>query len=225
MFTEIKNIIDFNIRNFTKFSRKNFVETDLSAIKQNEKENLYTYEILRRYFSKNHTQKLKILDIGSKNWFYAKGEHQFFNEFSQDFELHGVEIDAYRLYSNFYSRYEVAKYHTKDLSNTHYFAKNLLTINEKYDYIIWFLPFITISPLISWGLPKSFFCPEKLLAHAYHLLKNNGEMLIINQGKIEANEQEKLFQKLAIPYKNLGIIKSDFWEYKKERYGWLVEKK
>ena len=224
MFTEIRNIIDFNMRNLTKFSRKNYEEKSLVAIERNKKENLYTYDILKKYFQMTSKTPLRILDIGSKNWLYATGEYRFFDEFCKDFILDGVEIDAYRLYSNFYSRFEVAKYHTKNLKNTNYIVDNLLNVTNKYDYIIWFLPFVVVEPHVYWGLPKKFFYPEKLLAHAYSLLEENGQMLIVNQGKFEAEEQERLFKKLDIPYQDLGIIKSEFYEYQKERYGWLVKK-
>ena len=142
MFTEIRNIVDFNIRNLTKFFRKNYEEKSDFALERNDKENLYTYDILKRFFLKTSKTPLRILDIGSKNWFYAIGEYRFFDEFCKDFILDGVEIDAYRLYSNFYSRFEVAKYHTKNFKNTNYIVDNLLNITNKYDYIIWFLPFV-----------------------------------------------------------------------------------
>ena len=132
VFENIKNSIDFFIRSKTKFSRKNFVEKDEKLLFRNYLENLYTYDIA------------KILDIGSKNWFYAKGEYSFFKSFVQTPCLDGVEIDAFRLYSNLYSRYESAKFYTKNLKNTNYIAGDLLSISDTYDYIIWFLPFVTI---------------------------------------------------------------------------------
>ena len=224
MFDDLRNNFDFFIRNNTKFSRKNFVEKNPELIERNKLENLYTQAVLERYFSKSRKQKLKVLDIGCKNWFYAKGEYEFFNSFSKDFCLDGVEIDAYRLYSNFYSRYEVAKYYIKGLKNTNYIADNLLNLKNKYDYIIWFLPFVVIEPHIYWGLPKKYFNPKKLLKHAYSLLNEGGEMLIINQGEKEAEAQEKLLKVLNIKYVSLGEIKNDFFEYKNKRFGFLVKK-
>ena len=82
MFTDFKNTIDFFIRNKTKFSRKNFVEKDKNLIERNIRENDYYRDVLEQFFKKNLKQNLKILDIGSKNWFYAKGEFDFFNSFS-----------------------------------------------------------------------------------------------------------------------------------------------
>ena len=138
--------------------------------------------------------------------------------------MDGVELDAYRLYSNFYSRLEVAKYYTKGLENTNYIVANLLELDKKYDYITWFLPFVVIQPHVFWGLPKKYFYPPKMLAHAYSLLNKNGEMLIINQTELEANVQRELLEELKIPYKFLGEIKSEYFQYSYSRYGFLIKK-
>lgn len=224
MFSDLKNSFDFYLRNILNFSRKDFVEKDSRLVERNIKENLYTKDILEKYFNKVKKENIKVLDIGSKNWFYAKGEHDFFSSFTDKFFLMGVEIDAYRLYSNFYNRYEVAKYHIKNLKNTKYIAGNLLDIKEKFDYIIWFLPFVLIEPHKMWGLPKKYFYPERLLNHAWSLLNEKGEMLIINQGVFEANAQRELLEKNNINYVDLGEITSDYFQYKNKRFGFLVKK-
>jgi len=224
MLQDLKNQIDFFIRNKTKFSKKNYIEKDSKALEINLAQNMYFCELLERYFFKVSNKKINILDIGCKNWFYAKGEHDFFRSFSSDFVLDGVELDAYRLYSNFYSRYEVAKYYIKDLSNVNYIAGNLLEINQKYDYITWFLPFVSFEPHKFWGLPKKYFYPEKLLAHAYFLLNDNGQMLIVNQGEKERDIQKKMLLELGIYFEFLGEIKNDFFKYKNIRYGFLIKK-
>ena len=77
MFENLRNSFDFFIRSKTKFSRKNFVEKNPELIDRNRQENLYTQDILERYFSKLYKQTLTALDIGCKNWFYAKGEYEF----------------------------------------------------------------------------------------------------------------------------------------------------
>lgn len=224
MLEELKNNIDFFIRNSTRFSRKKFVEKNPRLIERNRLENLYTKDILSKCFTKKYIENpICILDIGSKNWFYAKGEYDFFKEISSNIKLDGVELDAYRLYSNFYSREEVAKYYIKGI-NANYISGNLLDISEKYDYIVWILPFVLPEPHSYWGLPKKYFYPEKLLAHAYSLLKTSGEMLIINQGAEEANAQKQLLEMQKINYCELGEIKSKYFDYKYTRYGFLIKK-
>ena len=224
MFDNLRNNIDFFIRNITKFSRKNFVEYSEELLERNNLENLYTRDILEQCFTKENLEQIRCLDIGCKNWFYARGEYSFFADFCDDIHLDGVEIDAYRLYSNFYSRLEVAKFYTKDLSNTNYIAGNVLDLNSKYDYIVWFLPFVFEEPLIYWGLPLRYFCPKKLLAHAYSLLNDNGQMLIVNQGEEEMEEQKKMLDELDIPFVYKGEIHSDYFQYKNKRYAFVVRK-
>ena len=224
MLNDFKNNFDFYLRNKFHFSRKNFIEKNPKLIERNVQENLYVKDVLEKYFKKNKKDFIKVLDVGSKNWFYARGEYEFFESLACKFSLDGVEIDAYRLYSNFYNRYETAKYYTKNLKNTNYIAGNLLDLKEKYDYIIWFLPFVTYKPHKIWGLPKKYFYPEKLLTHAYNLLCEQGQILIINQGEEEAKIQKELLEKLGIQHNDLGIVKSEHFQYKNKRFGFLIYK-
>ena len=224
MLEDLRNSFDFYLRSKTKFSRKNFVEKEIKILERNVNENLYTKDVLSKFFCQKHRNVTRILDIGCKNWFYARGEYEFFKSFSDEIFLDGVEIDAHRLYSNFYSRYEVAKFYIKDLKNTNYIAGNLLDVKSKYDYIVWFLPFVVQDPHIYWGLPKKYFYPEKLLKQAYELLDENGEMLIVNQGEYEAKIQKDMFESLGISFQSLGKITSKFYEYNYPRYGYLIKK-
>lgn len=224
MFDEVKNLTDYALRNYTKFSRKNFVEKDENLLLRNYLENLYTLDILEQCFTAEHKTQLKALDIGSKNWFYVRGEHAYFKSISDDLSLDGVEVDAYRLYSNFYSRYETAKFYQRGLKNTNYIVGNLLDISQKYDYIVWLLPFVTKEPLRLWGLPQRFFMPQKLLRHAYNLLNSKGQMLIVNQGVEEAKIQKGMLDDLDIKYTEKRIVKSKFLEYKNDRYAFVVKK-
>lgn len=225
MLTELRNNIDFYLRKLTKFSRKNFVETDPDRIEQIRLENLNLESILDHCLVKNDKISIRVLDVGCKNWSYVGGEYSYFNKIYHEVVLDGVELDAYRLYSNFYSRYETAKYYTKDLKNTNYIVDDVINLNDKYDFIIWILPFITVYPLQYWGLPKKYFCPEKLLNHVYiNLLNENGQLLIINQGQEEAELQKDLLVKLNIDYKFLGEIENNFFYYKNKRFGYLIRK-
>lgn len=248
-YSNIKNIIDFFLRENFCVSRKNYFEKNetkdnlfsdknilnrekylvetfnLADLKQNSTrrnylENLYMIDLLDKYITKNDSTY--ILDIGCKNWFYAKAEYQFFIKSNQNMHLSGIEIDANRLYSNFYTRKEVAKFYTRG-TNANYICGNLLMHNEKYDCIIWILPFVTEHPHIKWGLPKKYFQPEKMLKKAYELLNRNGQMLIINQGLEEFSAQKSLCEKLNIKYSEIGLINSPFLSYN-ERFGLIINK-
>lgn len=252
-YQNFKNTIDFYLRQNIKFSRKNYFEQnepkeglfksqeetqrekdlvekyDLEYIKNNTTklnylENLYTIDLLDKYSKVEQQSSINVLDIGSKNWFYAKGEYFFFKKFCENINLDGIEIDANRLYSNFYSREEVAKFHIKNLSGASYIAEDFLKHDKKYDYIIWILPFIKKYPHLKWGLPLECFKPDEILKHAYDSLNEGGQIVIINQGKEEFEIQKQLLKIAGIEYQAIGKIESVFSTYKIDRYLVLVRK-
>lgn len=247
-----KNNIDFFLRQHFTFSRKNYVEynepkdalfTEQSVIErekyllenydldylksnstsQNYRENLYITDLLDKYLNVNTQDKLSVLDIGCKNWFYAKGEYAFFKKHSQNLKLDGIEIDTNRLYSNFYNRAEVAKFHIKNLNGCEYISADFLAHKGKYDYIIWILPFVVEYPQVKWGLPFKHFQPEKMLLHSVESLKLDGQILIINQGEAEYQVQKELCKKLNINYTDIGKIDEVFVDYKYPRYSILIK--
>lgn len=264
IFENIKNSVDFFLRQKFAFSRKNYSEKnedkegllaspkalekeqeliakyDLDYLKnnstrQNYLENLYTIDVLDKHFTPHpgfahplpqgaRVKELKVLDIGCKNWFYAKGEYFFFKKYCQNLQLNGIELDSNRLYTNLYSRKQVALFHIRDLQNTNYIEGNLLNHSAKYNYIIWILPFVVKDPLIRWGLPMKYFQPAELLKKTYDLLENSGSMLIINQGEYEYEVQQKLCEKLEIKYNTFGEVKSEILTYNIPRYSILIER-
>lgn len=250
---DLKNKIDFFIRSSLKFSRKNYFEENeskegifktpeslireaslfdkynLSDLKnnstvQNYIENLYALDLLDKYLNIKFRNELSVLDIGCKNCFYARGLYYFFKKYCNEFSFSGIEIDFNRLYSNLFSRLEVAKFHIKNIDNAKLISGNLLNHTKKYDYITWFLPFVFEYPHLKWGLPLKHFSPEKMLEHAYSLLNENGEIFVINQGIDEYNKQKQLCDLLNIPYLAVGEISSVFVEYEFKYYLTLIKK-
>lgn len=202
---------------------------DLSYLKNNSTkinylQNLYTMDLLDNFLIVDFKENMSVLDIGCKNWFYAKGEYSFFKKYCSNLKLDGIELDVNRLYNNLYSREEVAKFYIKDLENTNFIAGDFLKHEGKYDYMVWILPFVFEEPLIKWGLPKSYFQPEKMLLHAYDLLNEGGKIFIINQGEEEYRAQKELCNKLNLKYESVELIYSKFLNYKYFRYLTLVSK-
>lgn len=250
LLNDLKNKFDFFLRKHLSFSRKNYAEKNElkdgllednsrenslvekygldwlknNSTRQNYLENLYMIDLLDKYFAINKREKSEILDVGSKNWFYAKGEYFFFKKHCGELELDGIELDSNRLYTNFFSRAEVAKFHIKGLENTKYIQGDFLKHNEKYDYIIWILPFVFEYPHLKWGLPLSYFKPEVMLKHAYESLNDGGQIFIINQGEVEFEYQQKLCEKLKLTFNPIGKVESEFIKYKIERYLTQIKK-
>ena len=185
--------------------------------------NLYYLDIFDKYILPDK-KPISVLDIGSKNWNYAGSEHVFFKKFSDDLLLDGIELDAYRLCTNLYTRYEISKFYTKELENANYHAGDFMEHNRKYDYIIWILPFITEYPHLRWGLPLKYFNPEKMLGHAFELLNEGGELLIMNQGENEYNIQKDLNNQLKLKFEDIGEVNNIFSPFKNRRFCTIVKK-
>jgi len=249
----IYNEIDFFFRKNIKFSRRynaknepkeNFVfpekeklyyeKYNLTYLKNNStirnyQENLATIELLENMLlplEPVNKNPVKILDIGSKNWFYASAQWHFFkyNLPEKDIFLDGIEIDAFRVYSNLYTRQDYARFYIKNLQNTCYIAKDFLNHTEKYDYILWFFPFVTEFPLLEWGLPLSVYNPEKMLCHAYKSLNHGGKILIINQDEHEYSIQAELIKKTGLPYEQKNEFINSFIEYERKRLVTIIQK-
>jgi len=213
---------------------KNYLEKyNLQVLKENSTcrnylENLTVIELLENFLSCDDKvdNSFKILDIGSKNWFYASGEWSFFkyNSHEKEIFLDGIELDAFRVYSDFHTRYDYAQFYIKNLTNTRYISKDFLQHDEKYDYIIWFFPFVTEFPLQEWGLPLSKFKPAEMLKHAYESLNSGGKMLIVNQDEKEYAIQENLLKNLSINYDKRGEFINSFLEYEHKRCVTIVLK-
>ena len=244
----IKNNLDFYIRQKMRFTRKGFCPEHESkgklfdankakefaiqkekeylekynlhnlkndSSKRNYLENLYIIELLEKYIDVNNSKNsIKILDIGSRNWFYATGQHNFFKykNWEKEIFLTGIELDAFRVYSSFYSRYDSAMYNIRNLENTRYIAGDFLEHFEKYDYMCCFFPFVIQEPLIHWGLPLKHFKPADIFEHAYKHLNNDGKMLILNQGEEEYLVQQTILKELGIVFEPRGEFESVFLE-------------
>ncbi len=194
-----------------------------NSARRNYLENLAIIELLENYIQVDKDSP-KILDIGSKNWFYASGQYHFFryNNFKKEIRLDGIEIDAYRVYSDFCTRRDYALYYTKTLKNCRYITGDLLKHSGEYDYIIWFFPFVTQYPLLEWGLPLSVFKPREMLRHAAGMLNPGGKMLIVNQDENEYSAQQGLLEQLHLDYTRHNSFKNSFLEYEHGRYVTVV---
>lgn len=214
----IKNYVDFYLRNLFKFSRKNYSPKDYK-----NPENGYVKVVLDEVLELEFKNELKILDIGAKNWSYIEALHGFFAEKCSEFQIDGIELDAYRLNSRGFSRVEVAKFYCRNFKNTNYIAGDFLEHNKKYDVITWFLPFVFYNPHKRWGLPKKHFLPEKMLKHAISSLNDGGIMLVVNQGKQEFEEQKKLYDQAGVKFIEYGEFSIENSPYKHKRFVSLVQ--
>lgn len=197
------------------------------------KETLFILKLLEETLSDTlislSEKDVRVLDIGSKSFSYVRALlHYFETVYGQEHAIHldGVEIDAYRILADLHSRYDYAIYYCKDFNNVGYFPYSLLEFeNYPYDYITWFLPFVSEKPLLNWGLPPSAFIPETLFKKALSLLSPNGLMLITNQTIEESKTLLKIIERNdCILLKSSALYNNDFSPFVNPRYVTLLRK-
>ncbi len=242
------NYIEFNESKEQLFAgRTNHAELELCEEQLRDKYNLqfqYSHSTRNRYLETlNYLEYLETmldnvilneannphwLDVGSKNFSYAESIYRFLEKQTNDFSLTGIELDAFRIYRDFYSRFDYAQYYIHHLPNATYEVGNILHQRGEYDIISHFLPFIFLEPILKWGLPHSEFAPNKILLHIVSLLKPNGILLIVNQGEDEFEKQKLLIERLNSKDKLLivewkGTMQDSFFQFKHKRYGWVLK--
>jgi hypothetical protein len=181
------------------------------------------------------------LDVGARNWSYVPSVWQFIkNTFQTDVMLEGIELDAYRIYTDGYSRLDYATFFCQqviELENIH--QPNRLCFvpgdvmkdspTQHYDLVFCFLPFVFEEPLLDWGLPKHYFQPSAFLTRLISLLNDTGSLILVNQGEEEFEEQRRLLHQVKQSLKNrhfyiepIGRLPNPFNTFKIDHWGWRI---
>jgi SAM-dependent methyltransferase len=173
-------------------------------------------------------ESLQAADIGVSHWFYvqalAAGLRWWRCPTAQgrQLTLHGYEVDAYRVYADFHSRYDHALAHMRAAPGVSYCPREFATQPGAFDLVTLFFPFVFDKDHLRWGLPLGQFDPDRLMQSAWDSLKPGGLLLIVNQGADEHQAQGKLLRRLEIT--PCGEFRQDnlLFQYPYERYLWLA---
>lgn len=130
-------------------------------------------------------RSLVIVDIGARNFCLAPLLKQYFEKFTTTLEIHGVEIDPYRRLRNLHTRYDYAKYYERVTPHSHYHPTSILNFSTPVDVALLFNPFVTVEPLLYWGLPLTQFLPDRIFAHVLTLLRPRGGVAVITSPTLE----------------------------------------
>jgi hypothetical protein len=233
MFSELTNLQRVNAEAISTRLRRqyNLQKLYLDSTLVNYQENLFYLEMLERALSKaNPTlpQVIHTADIGCSSWFYVQSLYALLqwwqNLDGRKVFLTGYEIDAYRLYADFHSRYDHAIANIRDLTGVHYIPEGFKRRPEHFHLITMLFPFIFPQDHLTWGLPHAYFRPEKLLADAYNSLVKPGVLVIVNQGEREHQAQLDLLQSAGISYTAAFRHDSVLFEYDLSRFVIVVRR-
>lgn len=154
--------------------------------------NLFYLEMLERALSEaapGIPQTIHVADIGPSDWFYVQALYAALkwwdSPICRNVRLTGYEADAYRVYSNLFSRYDQAHGHMNGLEQVRYIPHKFIRQIGKFDLITMLFPFVFLKDHLAWGLPLRRFNPLELLRDTRDSLKPGGVLVIVNQGEAE----------------------------------------
>jgi SAM-dependent methyltransferase len=150
---------------------------------------------------------IQALDVGAKNWRYSGALAAWLSAHGLEARVDGVELDAYRVYSNLRTRMSYARHYCEAFSSEaielRYHAGDIQDWIKPADLITWLFPFVSPAPHRAWGLPLKHFDPQPLFAHVERLLVPGGRLVMFNQGDWEFEAAKSLFQSLRLRYQEV----------------------
>lgn len=169
-----------------------------------------------------------VLDAGPSNWFYVQPLYGFLQrhgaESPRSVALDGVEVDAFRLYSNMHSRYDWAMAFSEGLPGVRYLTHDVRRYDRPVDVAFMLFPFLFPKDHLKWGLPKGMLRPGELLAHVTALVKPGGWLVIANHGAAEREAQHRLLAEAGLEIVWWDRHFSALFEPEPERYLTVVRK-
>jgi len=192
----------------------------------NYRENLYYLELLEKLLSSSPhplANPLKVADIGPSHWFYVQAEQALLRwgdcPDGRQVSLEAFEVDPYRVYADFHSRYDHALVHMEGLSHVVYHPRPFCTQTGAYDLAILLFPFVFAADHLEWGLPGGYFEPDRLLREVWESLKPGGLLWIVNQGEEEHIAEKANLERAGIHRAAAFSFVSNFYQYDLSRWG------
>jgi SAM-dependent methyltransferase len=172
--------------------------------------------------------RVTALDAGPSNWFYVQPLLALLRHHGaatpREVALDGVEIDAFRIYSNWYSRHDWALAFSQGLEGVRYLAQDVRGYDRPVDVALMLFPFLFPKDHLQWGLPRRALQPAELLRHVAGLVKPGGWLVIANHGAAEREAQHRLLADAGLEIAWWGRHDSALFEPEPERYLTIVAK-
>lgn len=143
----------------------------------------------------------RIVDVGSKNFYYAASMQAFF----KPKQLTGIELDGFHMYRGFYTNASYASFYAAQLPHTTYHVMNFKDYHEPVDGIVWFFPFILKEDVVTWYLPLNQFEPMALFGHAGKILSPGGFLLMVNTGEDEFTPASHLLKQAGFVQQGVDV--------------------
>lgn len=164
------------------------------------RENLYVLDALDRFVDASPLgRRVRALDVGSKDFRYATALARWLGRAgtrsAREVSLTGIELEGHRLHPDLRTRRDHAEAFATEVGGaevTYEVADFLAREERDVDVVFMLFPFVLEYALVRWGLPRSFFLPERMLARVKATLRPGGLVLIFNHTEEEQARQQEL---------------------------------
>ena len=192
---------------------------------ENYRENLYYLALLETAAERaaiGLPEEIRAADVGASRWFYVQALNSFLRQWgtasARQVMLEGYEIDAYRVYQDFYSRLDHAGAHAAGLANTTYIPAAFNAQPGALDFISLFFPFVFPTDHDKWGLPTDLFQPQQLIEDCLSSLAPGGVLVVVNQGEAEHRAQLAMFETCGESPQATFEFQSELFSYDLPRF-------
>ena len=178
---DLRNRLDFFLRSLLRFD----LAVDATAVLAHDAPfhaefdsffSMFTWEAALLGLRAKKT--LVVADIGCRTFLYAPVLERRFAALGVDSILHGIEIDAYRRFTNLRTRNDYGRFYASRVSNGHYHPIDVRKFAEPLDVAFLLDPFVLPEPLVRWGLPTTTFAPTDIVTHVYDMLAPQQGVLV-----------------------------------------------
>ncbi|MBY0369594.1 hypothetical protein K2X33_02840 [bacterium] len=194
-FLSIRNELDFNLRRLLPYGR---------AVRQAKPVDERLGEEIGQFLggfdwgqglaTLDKREVLRVLDVGARNFATARPLHTLFHGQGYEAHVQGIEIDAYRRLADFRTRADYGHFHASKVPGARFHAMDFLNWKASAHVIFLLNPFVTLTPLLLWGLPRRHFRPDQTFNHAANLLKPGSGILVVSS---PTAEEQKAAEALA----------------------------
>jgi hypothetical protein len=175
--------------------------------KQNALRNYHLLHLLDQVSERFHwrpKEGARLLDVGSKNFYYAPALHAFF----MPRQFVGIELDGFHMYRGFYTNLSYANYYEKQISNTAYRVMNFKDYHAAVDGMIWLFPFVLKEDVVTWYLPLHAFEPMALFQHARNILAPEGFIFMMNTDVEEFSLSADFLRRIGFSQQGLEVYEN-----------------
>ncbi len=215
MLRDIRNRVDFFLRSSLRWGRTVDVEytEKRDAPYQAEFEEFFPlFDWKTAIEPLRERQRLVVADIGCRTFLFAPVHQKKFRELGFATTLHGIEIDAYRRFTDFRTRNDYGKFYASRAQDGYFHPIDVLDFAEPLDVAFLLDPFVVKGPLLHWGLPSANFVPERIVEHVHRLLAPQSGLLVTSN----PDEEERDVTYALCERFGFRRLEERYWEPKPE---------